>query len=82
MAPALLPAGALLSYPWALLHSVETLTGYTALIQNPGMLKGGAHLIMFSLWLLGRRAGQVFYCTPKVGVLDPMETVTTSSLIL
>ena len=45
LAPALLPVGALLSYPWALLLSVETLTGYTALIQNPGMLKGGAHLI-------------------------------------
>lgn len=64
MAPALLPVGAQLSYPWALLLSVEILTSYTALIQNPGKLKGGAHpdsVFTMAAGLEGR-AGVLLFC--------------------
>lgn len=70
MAPVLLPVGAQLSYPWALLLSVEIRViqlSYRILVSS----RAGLTLIMFSLWLLGWRAGQVFYCSAEVGVLDP-----------
>lgn len=51
-------------YPWALLLSVEILTSYTALIQNPGKLKGGAHpdsVFTMAAGLEGR-AGVLLFC--------------------
>lgn len=63
MEPALLPVGAQLSYPWALLLSVEILTSCTALIQNPGKLKGGAHPANVFTMAAGEegRAGVLLY---------------------